>query len=836
MRRLAPVNLFILAALLFSSCLGTRYLEPGERILFKQKVKRDGSVNNSEVSGLLEQQPNARFLFLPIALEAHLYESGLKNFDTAYYRSEIRGINAKYDKKISKTKKEKKIARLNASREKKISKWERTLNEGNWRMRIGAPLAVFDSAKHFRSQSKLTQYQINNGYLDGQTSLDMKPRGKKYVEVQYALQRGPRFVFDSLRYNIPDSTIREIVTSNAEGGIQKGAPYIQQSLSRERDRIYNLLSDEGYYDFSRQYIFFELDTVSLEKPGILMTTVIQNPLDAKQHKKFVIDSVSFVGEAAETGLQAKVTHKGIVFQFGLNKYNKELLQRRFFIKKDSIYRRSNSLETQKQLANLDAFKFININYDTTGGRFIATVFTSPLSKYQTSYEVGLSSIQGLPGPFFNIGLKNRNTFHGMEYLQLDGNLTLQGIQNINEVSGLSQNYTLLQYGAVFSINFPQFIFPLKDQTRDRFSRFNPRTSISFSYNFEDRREEYRRRIITSALTYRWTTKNDISYNLTPLSIGFVDSNPTEEFQKFLDELRDRGNGSYAASFESALISTASIDIIFNQNYGSRTVDSNLSRVFVESGGNFLNSVARPIFGMDSVQYQYAKFRIEHRRQRILDAKTVLASRIHIGVAVPYGRDPVALPYEKYFYIGGSNSLRAWQPRRLGPGDFAIYNDFDETSDVQLVNYTLEQGGDMIIESSIELRKRFAGFLEWALFVDAGNIWQIQSSPLQPIEGEPVTSGKTGLFQFSSFLREIAVGSGVGLRIDFGYLVFRVDGAVQVFDPAQPAGSRFVLDDVKFFSAFRRVEFPDSGPGQQLKRDKQFLRNKTRINIGIGFPF
>ncbi len=836
MRRLASVNLFILVALLLSSCLGTRYLQPGERILLKQKVERDRSFNSREIKALLEQEPNARFLFLPVALEAHLYKWGLNNHDTARYRNEIKLINDHYDQKIAKAKRDKKIDRLTAAQEKKSSKWERKLNEGNWRMRIGKPLAIFDSSRHELSRRKLQQFLINHGYLEGEAHLTTKREGKNYIKTQYSLSKGPRYFFDSLTYKISDPVIAEIVSAHAAAGPQKNTPYEQDLLTEERDRLYSLLSDEGYYDFSRQFIFFELDTVSLEKPAIMLTTVINNPKEGANHKKYYIDSVAFVGESTEAGQRTTTSHKGIVFQFGLNKYNKELLQRRFFIRKDSLYRRSNSLETQQQLANLDAFKFININYDTTGGKFIATVFTSPLSKYQASYEAGLSSIQGLPGPFFNVGLKNRNTFRGMEYLELNGNLTLQGIQNIANVGGVTQNYTLLQYGAIFSINFPQFLVPMKDKVRDRYSRFNPRSALSFSYNFEDRRDEYQRKIIKAAVSYRWQTKKDISYNFTPFGIGFVDSELLPDFKAFLDTLRENGNGAYAASFESALITTASVDIIFNKNYGSQTSDSHLSRVFAESSGNMLNSVIRPIFGMDSVQYQYMKFRFEHRRQKILDEQSILASRIHIGIAVPYGMEPAALPYEKYFYIGGSNSLRAWPARRLGPGDFAIYEDYDESQSNQIVDYTLEQGGDMIIESSIELRKKFAGFLQWALFVDAGNIWQIKSSPLRPFDSEVPTSGKGGRFNFKNFLGEIAVGAGVGLRIDFGYLVFRIDGAVQVFDPAQAAGSRFVLDDVKFFSLFKKVEFPASGQGMALQRDKDFLRNKTRVNFGIGFPF
>ena len=164
--------------------------------------------------------------------------------------------------------------------------------------------------------------------------------------------------------------------------------------------------------------------------------------------------------------------------------------------------------------------------------------------------------------------------------------------------------------------------------------------------------------------------------------------------------------------------------------------------------------------------------------------------------------------------------------------------YNESVDVGLrtVNYTLEQGGELIIESSLEYRSRITGFLNWAFFVDAGNIWQLRSTPLLPLDSDLTTSGSDGKFSPNSFLNEIAVGAGIGLRIDFGYLIFRIDAATQVVDPAQPLGSRFVLDDINFFSALRQVKEPNTLRGRQLQADKDFLSNKTRINFGIGFPF
>ena len=810
--------------------MGTRYLETGEKVLAKQKIKGAKKLNQERIYNLPAQEPNSRFLRL-FALEVYLYQWGKANYDSSKYVRKMNKIRSKYERKVSKAKKESKKTRLISNRDKKISKWNRKLKDGNWRMRQGRPLAVYDSSLQLLTIRKFEKYLSGQGYFDNQATVSTKKSTKK-VKSTFKLARNARYFYDSIVYNVDDRKIRDLLIENKSETVKKGDAYTEKSISDERDRIHSMMLNNGYFYFSKQYVFFEVDTFSLDKPEVLLRINVASPGEDLRHVQYEIDSVAFIGQSnAREELNDSTEYAGVTYLFGKNKYRKDLLSSRLFLDKGELFSLDNATQTQRQLGYLDAFKFVNINYDTTGGKFVASIFTDPVDKYQTSNEIGLTSTAGLPGPFLNISLKNRNTLKQLELLELSGNLNLQGIDNI---SGDERNYSLLQYGGIASVTFPQFLFPLSANLKKRVSRYNPRTQISFSYNFEDRFGEYERQIFNSTFSYQWQIRNNFNYSITPLGLSLVESQiePNSPFQTFLNDLIENGNGSYPASFESALLTVSSFDAIINNNYGNRIGNTSFLRLFFESGGNMLNFLNQNIFNFDNVRYQYVKFQIDHRRQIYIDRKTVFAARINFGLALPYGTDPVALPYEKYFYIGGSNSIRAWPARRLGPGDFSVFN--DETSGVREIDYTLEQGGDMIIESSFELRRKITDFLSWAYFIDAGNIWQIQSTPLTP--NDKLNSGKSGLFQIDAFPRELAVGTGLGLRIDFGYLVLRVDGAAQVFDPGQPGGSRFVFDNLDFFSAFQRVRNPESAEGIDLQNRKEFLRNKTRMNIGIGFPF
>ncbi|MEQ9302843.1 MAG: BamA/TamA family outer membrane protein, partial [Marinoscillum sp.] len=236
-------------------------------------------------------------------------------------------------------------------------------------------------------------------------------------------------------------------------------------------------------------------------------------------------------------------------------------------------------------------------------------------------------------------------------------------------------------------------------------------------------------------------------------------------------------------------------------------DGGYIRLNAELGGNLNNILGDSFFGDSLTTYQFAKSQIDLRKIERLTRNTNLAFRLNVGMAYPYG-DNNALPYEKYFFAGGSSSIRAWRPRRLGPGAYGVFLEDDEGNTTDLIDYRREQRGELLIESSVELRQDLVGFLEGAIFVDAGNIWQVRNSLVgQDAEGDD------GVFRFNDFLQEMAVGTGIGLRFDLQFLIFRVDLGMKLFDPAQRRGDRFVGNEI--FSNFSR---------------------NSEINIGIGYPF
>jgi outer membrane protein assembly factor BamA len=179
----------------------------------------------------------------------------------------------------------------------------------------------------------------------------------------------------------------------------------------------------------------------------------------------------------------------------------------------------------------------------------------------------------------------------------------------------------------------------------------------------------------------------------------------------------------------------------------------------------------------------------------------VAFRVNFGLAVPYGDNQV-LPYEKYYFAGGSNSIRAWQPRRLGPGSYRPLNE-----EGTAIDYSFEQQGELLLETSIEFRRNLLGFIDGAIFIDAGNVWSLQSND----------SRENASFSFSRFYKEIAVGTGIGMRFNFQFLIMRLDWGIKVYDPAKNEGDRFVFD-----KDFRTGQFAN----QQL----------GVLNIGIGYPF
>ncbi|MFY0650799.1 MAG: BamA/TamA family outer membrane protein [Cyclobacteriaceae bacterium] len=794
---------FVLLASIFGSCTGAKFLKTNEKILHSQKIIGTNGRHMDAMETLYENKPNKKLPLTSAVPYVFIYQSGLKHYDPEKYEAEKVKIRDKYNPKIQSAEgKDKKVRKLRAKLNKKLDKQNKKIREGNLGMRMGEPLAVFDSALHDETVKKIKAYLHSWGYFNAEVDYLVKKKKSRMRTVTYTIDLKPYFYVDSIYYAIPDSTVNELVKQSLEAShLKKGVKYHERDIVNERERINDLMLNNGYYDFSRQLLSFQVDTTYLGNRRVTVGVLIKNPPGRRAHKVYRLDSVIFTTDADIKGVLAPRTNESynnVNYRYYRKRYAKRILDWRNFLYPDSLYSKANTLETQRHFSNLDIFKFINVNYDTTGGKFIANIFTSPLQKYQTSTEAGINVSQGgYPGPFVNFNLKNRNTFKGLEVMELNGRF---GIEGLGSAAKAENDYSNLEYGANLIFTFPQFLFPFGDKFKSNIGKFNPQTRISSGLNYTDRLE-YLRANINSSISYKWQKRRNRIFDLTLADISYIQSSITDDtFLQTLLDFQQQGN-NLINSFSNSFVSSSKFSVINNYNdYGSKDQKSAYFRYSIESGGTLLNSIGRQIFD-DGIEYfKFLKLRSDYRATVPINTKESFAYRFNVGYALPYG-DNKTLPYEKFFFAGGSNSIRAWEPRRLGPGS---YSPMDENG-----NYAnnFEQQGEIIFETSIEYRHKIFGFVYGGVFIDAGNIWTIREDRSRP----------GAHFEWNRFLKEIAVGTGYGLRFDFNFLLMRFDVGMKVYDPSGPKGARFVGE-----SGFRSATYDNY---------RRFV-----FNIGIGYPF
>jgi outer membrane protein insertion porin family len=810
---------------MLSGCLGTKHLKEDEKMLLRQNISAPKNVNTERLKELYIQRPNRRFLSIaPIHHLVLVYYWGKRNYNQQKYINKKDKFEQKFDTKIAKASSQRKINNLQFRKQKKMDKYQKFIDEGNHRMQWGEPVSVFDSSKVALTEERFREYLFSEGYfVNNVTSKVNTPIGEKFATVNYRVNPGTPYTIDSIFYRIQDTTISRIMRENIDKAIvKKGDRYSQEKISQERERIDYLMKDNGFYDFSRQYVDFSVDTAMLGERRVVMMCVINQPAKRGYHKQFTIDSVRFVTDASLTIPNRERTgrpYRGIGYTYYDDNYNLKILSQRVFILPGSLYSRSNTQRTQQQLANLDAFKFVNIIYDSANGKFIANIFTSPLERYEWSNEVGVNVTQGYPGPFYNLNLKKRNIFKGLENFEINGRIGIEGVASATEELNV---YKSTEAGVNASLIFPQFIWPFREKVQFKLAQYNPKTRISVGYSYTDR-PEYRRTSTTISNTYTWQNQRTTQYSFALTNVSLINSEKSAEFDALLDTLALQGNVNLKNSFLPSFVSSMIFGVTWNRNYGIADKNSIFIRSQLESGGTSLNIINPKIVTNQGLQYfKYLRFSFDFRRTKILSKWATMAYRFNSGIAYSYGPDG-ALPYEKFFFVGGSNSVRAWRPRRLGQGSLPP----DYSTDVRadgLFDYKFEKPGEILIEGSIELRSKIIGFIDGAVFFDAGNVWSFK--PLkQATTGDSAPAGNSSLT--GDFYKELGIGTGFGLRFDFTFLILRFDVGMKVYDPARPEGNRFVLDKAKFFNPFA-----------QTRDDGTFFNIKEPViyNLGIGYPF
>jgi outer membrane protein insertion porin family len=800
---------YILFITLLGFCIGcslTKDLQEGQYVVYENKIEGIQKSQREDLYGLIEQEPNTRFL--GGSLGVTLYRIGQNFYDSSKVAGKLRAtqeelttIRLAMDTVPDDKKQAKRASKLSSRLESLGEK----LEFGNAVMRTGNPVVILDSAETTTTVNNLNGYLINHGYFDSKVDFEIETKKKKAF-ISYQVDAGQPYLLDSIYTRSDNAEILQLLKQSEKNAfLHEGKPYEQNDIVQERNRIEELLRNNGFYMFSKSYINYIAyqDTAS---KTIDLEQVIQKPTFAEKHEIYTVDSITFrinppSSEFADRKVQERFRNIG--FSFFQDRYSSKVLSSRVFLHEGRPYSRLAAVETQRQISNLDLFRFVNITFDTLGTSLTANIVTQPNQKYQLTNQVGMTITEQLPGPFFSTSLRNRNFFRAGEILEFNFRAGLEGVasatgQGVYQSSELSTGATLI---------FPRFLIPFAPGSLQKYGRYNPNTRVRIGYSYTNR-PEYTRNSVNGLLSYTWATaKNRVLYTLNAADLSYIRTPKIQDdFLTILEGLQNEGN-NLIWSFLPSFISSISGQTIINFNrYGDfNSNKASLLRLFAESGGTTLNffdirSNSEP--NIDYANFQWVKAQIDFRRYYPLDENQKIAYRLNFGWARPYGVSAGILPYEKYFFAGGGTSIRAWQARRLGPGSYT-----PEPGEGGEYDYTNEQPAEMILESMLEYRRKLVGYFDMAVFVDVGNSWVIGYDAARPGAD----------FRYDRFYRELAVGAGLGLRMDFEFLVVRLDLATKAIDPAKPLGERWVLDNLTFQRPFG-------------------IKGQTVLNFGIGYPF
>ena len=637
--------------------------------------------------------------------------------------------------------------------------------------KIGTPPTVYDPEMVDSSIDNLTNHLEYLGYYGSKVSSSINVR-RKNVKVTYDVTLGKQIPIKAVEIVLPDDKefAADFIADTVASKIKIGTFLSESALEQESQRSSNAMRDLGYFTFSKNNYFFEADTLSVPDSALLKLTINrytrnEKPENAIPIRKFYFDTVTI-----DYPKTLKIRNKVLE---GLNT-----------ITPGATYSAATVSNTYSRLAALRVFNSVNIGMnqvDTNKVNAAITLSQSKLQGFKINLEASVNS-SGLFGLSPQLTYYHKNIFRGGEWL----NLGFMG----NFQSKFKDNVRSNEFGVSGTLSFPKF-FPLAYR---HFKEAVPRTDVNISYNFQER-PEYTRNILSISYGYTGNVKSRFYYQFYPLQMNIV--NLFDLDNNFYESL---ANDPFLKNAYQNHFDLGSGGILYYTTNSASVPRTTFfySRLQFDIAGNLL-SAFKPLMDKDSNGSgmlwntpfsQFVRGEVTIGKTWVFGQKNgqAIATRFVAGAGYAYGNSS-ALPFEKHFYGGGSNSLRGWQARTVGPGISAMDRNF----------VIPNQTGDMRLEANIEYRFdiywKFAG----AIFIDAGNVWTLQGS-----------DNEQGRFRWNTFGDSIAANWGAGLRLDFGFLLLRLDMGMRVHDPAR---------------AEKWVK-----PSQWIKRDGYAL------HFGVGYPF
>lgn len=787
--------------------------------LGNSSIKGNRVISDSELDALIPQKPNRRLLGLPIFPWVGLYQFGELFYNREEKQRKVIEVTQNYQKESQEhANSPRKLEKIQRRYAKKLEKAQIRAEQGNFWMRVlGEAPVYYIRAEAAQNAEKMQKYLYNNGFFDAKVGFEPDTIFNRIRVYYHVTENRPTMIRD-VQYQVYNRLADSIITADAKNvALVPKKRYDGDTFEEERVRIETLLRDQGYMGFSRQNVSFLVnDTIHNPATDSLFKSVdvkvrVDMPNDGNKSVRYGVNSVSFevlppYGTSDSLFRKDTTYFEGIKYVFADKRFSTKILDSKIQVRPGAIYSQKKERDTQQQLSLTDQFRFVNYSYtlDSTGKRINSTFRVIPLEKYQISTDVGLNVIQlqGTPGPFANLSYKIRNVFNGMENFETN---VRAGIELVPNFVGNQQIYRSEEIAVNTSLTFPRLLTP-QSLFKRKTANLNPRTQLNLGYNYVNR-PEYTRTNVKINTTYSWQPTSTTLFNVSLVDLNILNTTRKQDkFDSLLIALAKQGN-NLIYSFNQSFVSDINLSFVYNTNpIAGPPKNARYFRIVLESGGTSLNvlprqkDVIRSIFGNDSLQfYKYLRWNADFRRYWTTGRRSSFVARLNAGAVYSYGDSTKVPPYEKYFFAGGSNSLRAWLPRRLGPGSAApvTYN-----------NRSIEAPGEVLLEANLEWRgflTKFFGDINYALFIDAGNVWRLGKETPEEQKFKP-----------NKLLSEIAVGTGFGIRYDLSFFILRFDFGVKVYDPAT---QRFVLDELKFNKLFNRTQ-----------------SNFLNINLGVGYPF
>ncbi|WP_200976215.1 BamA/TamA family outer membrane protein [Echinicola sp. 20G] len=669
--------------------------------------------------------------------------------------------------------------------------------------KIGQEPVYFSQVNPSKTEELLLNRLENNGFFYALSSSESTGKGK-FAGVEYTVEVSRPYRLEKYQLEGDSLTIqKEIAKIIEETELKPGVRFELEAFKSERLRLNDELKKRGFYNFNADYLIFEADTNNYDERKFDLFLRLKQDVAQKSIVPYEVKDIRVYPNYSvdeEKGNQDTTTIKDIDFIQDELAFRPELLEKYILIKEEEAYSSELSRLTTNRLSSIGNYRYVNLRYvekDSIGTEepwgLDANIYLSPLKKRSLRAELqGLSKSNNFIGPAVLLTYRNRNIFKGGETFNISAQFGYETQIAGGDRTGLS-TYDI---GLKSDLIFPRVIFPVNIE--ERFSYSVPKTKISLGGESLNRIGLYRSNSATISYGYYWNANRFVYHEINPISLSVVSlSDTSPEFEEILDD-----NPFLRRSFEQQFIAGLNYTFNYNQLGEQFRKHKIFAGTTVDVAGNLLNLMdntfgkgeSGKVFGMEYAQY--ARGDLDFRYHIKLGEENVLATRVFGGIGIPFGNS-VSLPYVKQYSAGGPNSVRAFRIRSLGPGTY-------QPDSINNQSY-FDQTGDIRIEGNIEYRFPIVSYLKGALFMDAGNVWLMN-------DNEALPGGKFT----SSWLRELGVGAGFGLRVDIEFFVIRFDFAAPIRKPFLPEGERWL----KEFKVF----------------DRDWRRENLIFNFAIGYPF